>query len=106
MFYILNSEVVSLALRSEVDEQMNGNLIWPEDLFSTLVAQSSTLQQHNFAPVATSDLSVCITVLSLSLSLSLYHTHPVAYVLLIYTLYIIGAAPLYNTVLTLDGGPE
>ena len=69
MFYILNSGVISLSLRSAVDEQMNGNLIWPEDLFSTLVAQSSTLQQHNFAPVATSDLSVCITVLSLSRSI-------------------------------------
>ena len=86
-------------------------MIWPEDLFPTLVAQSSTIQQHNFDLVATSDLSVCITVLSLSLfrsrslSLSLYHTNPVAYVLLHYTLYIIGAVPLYNTVLTLDGGP-
>ena len=63
------------ARRGEVGLQMNDNLIWPEDLFSTLVAQSSTLQQHNFAPVATSDLSVCITALSLSparsLSLSL-----------------------------------
>ena len=67
VFYILNSRVISLSLRSAVDEQMNGNLIWPEDLFSTLVAQSSTLQQHNFALGATSDLSVCIAVLSLSL---------------------------------------
>ena len=87
MFYILNSGVISLSLLSAIDEQINGNLIWPEDLFSTL---SSTFQQHNFAPVATFDLSVCITVLSLarSLSLSLYHTHPVV-VLLHYTLYII-----------------
>ena len=112
MIYILNSGVISLSLQSAVDEQKNGNLIWPEDLFSTLVAQSSTLQQHNFALVATSDLSVCITVLSLSLSLgrslplSLYHTHPVAYVLLHNTLYIIEAAPSYNTVLTLNVGPE
>ena len=86
VFYILNSGVISLSLRSAVDEQMNGNL----DLSSTLVARSSMLQQNDFAPVATSDLSVCITVLSLSLtlslSLSLYHTHPVAYVLLHYTL--------------------
>ena len=103
MFYILNSGINSLFLPSAVDEQINGNLIWSEDLFSTLVAQNSTLQQHNFAPVATSDLSVCITVLSHSLSLPLflspYHTHPVAYVLLK------GSAPLYNTVLTLEGGP-
>src|SRR4029434_9388357 len=55
---------ISLSLWSAVDEQINGNLFWPEDLFSTLVAQSPTLQQHNFDPVATSILSVCITVLA------------------------------------------
>src|SRR4029434_10736282 len=72
------------SLQSAVDEQMNGKLILPEDLISTLVAQSSTLQQHNFAPVAKSDISVCITVLDLTLSLSLCHTHPVTYVFIHY----------------------
>ena len=62
MFYILNSGVNFLSFLSAVDEQINGNLIWSEDLFSTLVAQNSTLQQHNFAPVAKSDISVCISV--------------------------------------------
>src|SRR4029434_1857593 len=76
---LYNSGVISLSLRSEVDEQMNCNLIWPKDLFSTLVAQSSTLQQYNFAPVATSDLTVCVTVLSLSLALPY---PPCTYVLL------------------------
>ena len=77
----------------------------------------STLQQHNFVPVATSDLSVCITALSLSLSLSLSFSRLLSLSLsfslaLPHTpcslrvgpLYIIGAAPLYNTVLTLDEG--
>ena len=70
MFYILNSGVISLSLQSAVDEQMNGKLILPEDLISTLVAQSSTLQQHNFAPVATSDLSINVLALALSVSRS------------------------------------
>ena len=68
---LLQFPFLSLSLPSAADEQMNGNLIWPEDLFTTLVAQSSMLKQHNFAPVATSDLTVCITVLSHSLFLSL-----------------------------------
>src|SRR4029434_1415448 len=90
VFYIQNSRVISLSLPSAVDEKINGNLIWPEDLFTTLAAQSSTLQQHNFAPVATSDLTVCITVLSLSLALP----HPPCS-LRVTPLYIIEARPLY-----------
>src|SRR4029434_8667498 len=45
-----------------------------------LIAKSSTLQQHNFAPVAKSDISVCI----IALPLSFCHTHPVTYVFIHY----------------------